>query len=218
MEGTRRDILEKIGSWTSDFDAPNILWLTGHPGVGKSAIASSLVEQLGAAKRLGSRFFFQRQRATAMTTQALWRTVAHDLTRQYPTVRKHLLAVLQADETIPTTINVDKLFRRLVQEPLTASRGIATERLPIIIVDALDECGGLDGQYSEVRRSLMRTLEGWSSLPAQFKLIVTSRGESDIARMFSRTKHYCIEISAGQAVGAQSSEDIRVFLTRQLQQ
>ena len=41
MEGTRLDILGKINAWTTDFDAPNILWLKGHPGVGKSAIATS---------------------------------------------------------------------------------------------------------------------------------------------------------------------------------
>jgi NACHT domain len=218
MEGTRRGILEKINAWMADFDAPNILWLKGHPGVGKSAIACSLVEQLGAAKRLGSRFFFQRQRATVMTTQALWRTVAYDLARQYPTVRKHLLAALKAEEIVPTTVNVDKLFRQVIQEPILASRDITTERLPIVVIDALDECGGLGGQHSEVRRSLMRTLESWSSLPAQFKLIVTSRSESDIARVFLRTKHHSVEISAGQTVDAQSSNDIRNFLKRQLQQ
>jgi 2-phosphoglycerate kinase len=64
MEGTRQDILKRIDAWTTDFDAPNILWLKGHPGVGKSAISARVVERLGAAKRLGSRFFFQRQAAS----------------------------------------------------------------------------------------------------------------------------------------------------------
>jgi NACHT domain len=218
LEGTRRDILEKINTWMTDFDAPNILWLKGHPGVGKSAICSSIVEQLGASKRLGSRFFFQRQAATSMTTSALWRTVAYDLARQYPTVRMHLLAALKEDETIPTTVDVDKLFRQLIEEPIVASGEIPLDSLPVVVMDSLDECGGLDGQHSEARRSLMRTLGSWSRLPGRFKLMVTSRDESDIARVFSKTKHYPIEISAGQRVEAQSSQDIQTFITSQLQE
>jgi hypothetical protein len=218
MKGTRRDILERINTWTTDFDSPNVLWLKGPPGVGKSAISSSVVEQLGAAKRLGSRFFFQRQAAASMTTSALWRTVAYDLARRYPTVRKHLLAALKEDETIPASVDVNRLFRQLIEEPIVASEEISPERLPVVVIDALDECGGLDGQQSEVRRSLIKTLGSWSRLPGWFKLIVTSRDESDIARVFSRTKHHHIEISAGQMADAQSSQDIRTFLTNELQE
>ena len=218
MPGTRRDILERIDTWTTNFNAPNILWLKGHPGVGKSAVASSVVEQLREAKRLGSRFFFQRQRSNVMTTNALWRTVAYDLAREYPTVRKHLVATLEADETIPTTFNVDRLFRLLIRDPLLASQDLPVERLPIIVVDALDECGGLEGEHSSHRRKLVRTLQLWSNLPLKFKLIVTSRDESDFAAIFLRTSHRPIEISAGQTVEAQSSEDIRTYLTYQFQQ
>src|ERR1700743_3129674 len=71
-EGTREDILKVIDEWSTDFDAPNILWVTGQPGVGKSAIATSVVEHLRASKRLGSSFFFQRQAAEVMTPSVLW--------------------------------------------------------------------------------------------------------------------------------------------------
>ena len=158
MQGTRQNILDRIADWTTDFDAPNILWLSGHPGVGKSAIASSIVEQLRVAGRLGSCFFFQRQQATVMTTQALWRTVAYDLGRQYPTIRKCLLAALKADEAIPDIVDVDKLFNQLIEGPIMTSE-LPTESSPVVVIDALDECGGLDGQHSEVRRGLLRTLK-----------------------------------------------------------
>jgi hypothetical protein len=67
-------------------------------------------------------------------------------------------------------------------------------------------------------RTLVRTLQLWSSLPLKFKLIVTSRDEGDIAGMFVRTSHHPIEISAGRSVGAQSLEDTRTFLTHRFQQ
>jgi len=153
-----------------------------------------------------------------MDTNALWRTVAYDLAHEYPSIRKHLVAALEADETIPTTFDVDRLFRLLIQDPLLASSEMPVERLPVIVIDALDECGGLEGEHSPHRRKLVRTLQLWSTLPFRSKLIVTSREESDIASIFLRTSHHPIEISAGKTVEAQSSEDIQTFLTHRFEQ
>jgi NACHT domain len=216
LEGTRLDLLERIKAWTTDFNAPNILWLKGHPGVGKSTIATSMVEHLSTMKRLGSRFFFQRQKANVMTSNALWRTVAYDLARMHPSIRKAIVTKLKEGVLSLTTVNIDKLFLHLIREPLIESGSNLEEVPPVVVIDALDECGGLEGQYSADRKALLRTFTSWSRLPVKFKLIVTSRGESDIERLFLTTRHFPIEISAGQAVEAQSSEDIRLFLTYQL--
>jgi hypothetical protein len=43
MEGTREWIFAQILAWLDDCQAPNILWLGGSPGAGKSTIASDLV-------------------------------------------------------------------------------------------------------------------------------------------------------------------------------
>src|SRR5450432_2070782 len=120
MEGTRQDILARVDAWAVNIDAPNILRINGHPGVGKSAITSSLVENWRSSGRLGSSFFFRRGRANVMTPNALWRTVAYDLGRRYPSIRKHLVTVLNANETLPSTSNADTLFRQLIHEALTA--------------------------------------------------------------------------------------------------
>ncbi|KIM32684.1 hypothetical protein M408DRAFT_326443 [Serendipita vermifera MAFF 305830] len=218
MEGTRQNILAEICRWMDGADAPNILWLKGYPGVGKSAIASSVMEQLRSLKRLGSSFFFQREKANSMTTNALWRVVAYDLARQYPPIKERIVAALKDDETIPAAFNIDKLFRQLIYDPLLASEGTLTGPAPVVVLDALDECGGLDGQRSEHRRSLLRTLKDWSRLPRKFKLFVTSRDESDIGRLFSTTSHHVVEVLTGQTVEAQSSEDIEKFLRFRFQE
>jgi hypothetical protein len=218
MEGTRQDILARIDTWAADLDAPNILWLNGHPGVGKSAIASSLVEKWRSSGRLGSSFFFRRERANVMTPNALWRTVAYDLGRRYPTIRKHLVTALNADETLLSTSNDDALFHQLIHETLTASEKTDWESPPIIVVDALDECGGIDGWNSDHREALMRALKSWSTLPVRFKLVVSSRAERDIEQLFATTAHHPVEISAGQKVDSSSSQDIRKFLKHELQQ
>ncbi|KIM19383.1 hypothetical protein M408DRAFT_43656, partial [Serendipita vermifera MAFF 305830] len=217
MEGTRKNVLVQIYDWMENADAPNILWLKGYPGVGKSAIASSFVEHLQSLTRLGSSFFFRREKSNDMTINALWRVVAYDLARHYPPIKDKIVASLKADETIPTTLNVDKLFRRLIHDPLVASESLPIGSLPVIVIDALDECGGLDGQHSEQRRHLLRTLKNWSRLPHKFKLFVTSRNESDINQLFSTTNHRLVEVFAGQSVEEQSSNDIAAFLKDQFQ-
>jgi NACHT domain len=214
MDGTRQDILMTINKWIEDLDTPNILWIRGHPGVGKSAVAASMVEQLQASRRLGSRFFFQRDTAILTTPAALWRTVAFDLARKYPTVRGVIVTKLNTDEVDPSTANVNALFRHFIHEPLMASTDIPSGRLPVIVVDALDECGGLDGQHSDHRASLLHTLKSWSSLPSMFKLIVTSRGEDDILDALSAIGHQLVDIPSGQMVSVQSSDDVRSFLQR----
>jgi hypothetical protein len=217
-EGTRLDTLERINEWITDLDAPNILWLKGHPGIGKTAIATSVVENLEKMNRLGSGFFFQRSKAAVMTASVLWCSVAYDLARRYHIIREGVISALRAEEISPTTVNVDKLFHLLIEQPITESEDISDDNLPVVVIDGLDECGGLDGPYFESRRRVIRSLENWSRLPGRFKLIVTSREESDIAKGFSGMSHYPIDLSAGLTVEGQSSVDIRAFLTRRFQQ
>jgi len=212
-EGTREDILKNIDEWSTNFDAPNILWVKGQPGVGKSAIATDVVKHLLASKRLGSEFFFQRQASEVMTPNALWRIVAHNLSLRYPTIRSVLVSTLKSGNVNPMTPNIDLLFRHLIYEPLMQSSDIPDGRLPIIVIDGLDECGGLDGPRSKHRRNLVRTLKNWSRLPGKFKLIVTSRDESDIEELFLKTDHHYIDILAEK-----SSEDIQNFFAEQLRQ
>jgi len=212
MEGTRKDILEAIDDWISDLDAAqNILWLKGYPGVGKSTVASSVVKRLRTSKRLGSYLFFQRGKAAAQTSDALWRSVAFDLSQRYPTVRKHLIKKLTEDRDIATTPDLNELFCQVIQEPLVDSDGI----LPVIVIDALDECGGLDGRHSRHREGVLNTLSTWSKLPQRFKIVVTSRDEDDIKRTLQSISHV-INIDAGPRASIQSSDDISKFLTIRL--
>ncbi|KIM25844.1 hypothetical protein M408DRAFT_73786, partial [Serendipita vermifera MAFF 305830] len=217
MQGTRQDILARVNAWVADVRTPNILWIKGYPGVGKSAIATSLVSQWQESGRVHSSFFFRRESADIMTPNALWRSIAYDFSRRDPTIRRHLVNALKTNDTLPQTSNIDDLFYQLVQQPLVASEE-SSDTPAIVVIDALDECGGLDGMYSDHRRGLMRTLKSWSSLPGRFRLVVTSRGEHDIEQLFSVTAHYHLEIHAGQKVDAASTEDIRTFLKQELRQ
>ena len=70
MEGTRMDIFKKVDDWLGCTDAPNILWISGSPGAGKSAIASSLISKLAKQRRLGASDTRSRSSQTSGLTPA----------------------------------------------------------------------------------------------------------------------------------------------------
>ncbi|TFK18865.1 WD40 repeat-like protein [Coprinopsis marcescibilis] len=212
MEGTRRDVLSAIEEWVDDLKAPNILWIRGFPGVGKSAIASTVVTQLRERTRLGARFIFQRDKETVSTPNALWRCVAFELARLYPGVRRIIVERISEEDVDVETSNVKGLFRELIELPLLECSDIPVGRLPVIVVDALDECGGRAGRQSAHRSELLQTLKRWPKLPSHFKLIVTSRNEDDISKTLSPIAEI-VDLSSGRTVQQRASNDIRLFLT-----
>ncbi|CAG7852463.1 COMPASS-like H3K4 histone methylase component WDR5B {ECO:0000303/PubMed:19567704} Short=AtWDR5B {ECO:0000303/PubMed:19567704}, partial [Serendipita indica DSM 11827] len=218
--GTRIDVLHACQEWVANREAPNILWIKAAPGAGKTAIASSLVDLLEIKKkRLGSSFFFRRQESTTRTTDALWRNVAYDLAR-HPTIRKHLCSAMKKEQIDLSTSSIADLFLQLITEPLSKISSPPLEISPVVVVDALDECGGIEGRSSVDRRSLMQTLICWSKLPSSFKLIVTSREETDIVNVLGRidgNKPLAIELKVGKEADQGVQTDIRAVLSLKLQ-
>ena len=205
----------KIDEWCDNLDAScNILWIKGFPGVGKSAIARKLASKLKSSHRLGSSFFFQRELATVQTPVNFWRTVAFDLSREYPSARSAIVAKLKDNEIDLENTNAEELFRSLVEDPLKHSSDIPRGRLPVVVIDGIDECGGLDGSRSKHRKILLEGIKAWRGLGLQFRLVVTSRPEDDISRALSAiSKH--VELGSGESVSPSSSRDIHSFLLQE---
>jgi len=163
---------------------------------------------------------FDRTQSTTITTEALWRVVACGLARRYPTLRQQLT---QGNAELSSS-NIDRLFEVLIEKPLstlTLDHDLL-EQLPVIVVDALDECGGLRHESSgkDDFGGLLRTLKRWALVGhlRKFKLIITSRPEDRIARTFPESISTHIDIPSGNNVepGDSASNDIRLFLVSRL--
>ncbi len=213
MEGTRERILSDVDSYIDNFEKPNVLWIRGRPGVGKSALASTIASRLHTRHRLGSYFVFDRAKADIITTSTLWRRVGYDIAGKFPSARQHIVGQLNAKEIRLNTPNTEDLFKCLVEDPLKDSVDIPPGRLPVIIIDGLDECGGLRGRRSEDRKALLRALKMWPQLSVKFKLIVTSRPEDDITATLSSISHP-MDLFSGTEVTPETSQDITTFFIR----
>ena len=218
MAGTRLDILQEIETGIKDTDGHNVIWIRGSPGVGKSALAASITDRLKDQGRNVIWFRFDRTQSTTITTDALWRVVACDLARLYPSIRQHLTQ----GNTKLTSSDIDRLFDILIKEPLSTLNGISHEELPVIVIDALDECGGLrhDSSGRKDYTDLLRTLRRWVEVDhlKKFKLVITSRPEIHITHTFPDSISTHINIPSGSDVRPEDrvSDDIRRFLKSRL--
>ena len=215
MESTRTTVLLEIENEIKNVDGPNVIWIRGSPGVGKSALAASIANRLVDQKRPVITFRFDRTQST-VTTNALWRTVACDLARLLPSLRQHITQGNQGHNSS----DIDRLFKSLIEVPLSMlDDAIPPEELPAIVIDALDECGGLrhDASGKEDFQNLLHTLKRWIQVDhlKKLKLIITSRPDDRITFPDSISIH---DIPSGHGVkpGDDASDDIRIFLQSRL--
>ena len=192
-----------------------MIWIRGSPGVGKSALAASIANRLVDQKRHVISFRFDCTEST-ITTSALWRTVACDLSRLYPSLRQHLTQGNQGH----SLSDIDQLFKLLIEGPLsTLVDATPHEELPVIVIDALDECGGLRHNTPGKKdfQNLLHTLKRWIQVDhlKKLKLVITSRPESRITFPDSISIH---DIPSGHGVkpGDSVSSDICTFLQSRL--
>ena len=218
MEGTRGDILQEIETGIKSTDSHNMIWIRGFPGVGKSALAASITTRLQDQGRHVIWFRFDRTQSTTITTEALWRVIACDFAHRYPPLRQQLV---QGNRELSSS-NIDRLFEMLIEGPLSTLDHDPHEELPVIVVDALDECGGLrhDSSGRDDFEGLLRTLKRWALVDClrKFKLIITSRPEDRITQTFPQSITTHVNIPSGNDVkpGDSASNDIQVFLMSRL--
>ena len=192
------------------------MWLRGYPGAGKSTVASHFADQLFQLHRLCIIFAFNRNDATNPID--LWCTVAYELACRYHTCRDVIISKLKNDGFNLTNATARDIFQELVVPSLRrlaeSLKDFPLDSLPVFVVDALDECGGLSNTSGALaaRKEVTSQILLWAKLVPGFKLVVTSRSESDIERLFSNAPIRSVEIDTGDVHGQQSIEDVSKYV------
>ena len=242
-EGTRQWVFDQIDPWLQDIEAPNILLLTGSPGAGKSTIAWTLASKLQAEGHLGCDFFFKRDDITLSDPTTIWRSIAYNLARRNTEFADRVIENLEAGRVDPMRVDIDLHFEVLIKDPAawvlkkrtdpqaqgrdvmrahesavgslgyTGVTGRSTRIFPVVILDALDECGS-DPSQSTQRRIFMDTITKWLHLHPMFKLVITSRDQG-LSPAFRNACHRII-LETGDLVSDQSNLDIHLFFEKRL--
>ncbi|KAJ7181118.1 hypothetical protein C8R46DRAFT_598076 [Mycena filopes] len=211
MPETRLDILQSIQDWANDLNGPNVFWLHGYPGTGKSAIAMTVTTQLQESGRLASSFFFKREEFLSQTPAALWCSVAYDLVNIYPEIRSKVLQALDSGAVVPHITGHDDIFKKLIIKSLENQLSVPPGRMPIVVIDALDECGGLTASRP-YQKQVLSAISRWKYLPSGVKLFVTSRNESSIHSVLGSMGSQCKVLEVGEKATLQSNQDIEKYL------
>ncbi|KAJ7110891.1 hypothetical protein C8R44DRAFT_856733 [Mycena epipterygia] len=212
LPGTREAILREVEGWLAAENVlPNILWLRGYPGAGKSCIASSLAGNLRSNPAFVSSVFFRRDSIWYTSPAALWITVASDLCRLDVSFGKQVAESLEKNRINLQTDSTPEVFTRLIADPLAACSSARLRDPIFVVVDALDECYGFEAKIPDRARidDVLASLEQWGKLPGNFKLVVTSRDGSDISRRLAPIS-YPMELSLEP-----DDPDIRLFISHE---
>ncbi|KIN96301.1 hypothetical protein M404DRAFT_1006811 [Pisolithus tinctorius Marx 270] len=213
LDGTRTEILQEITRWATDLDvnAPRILWLHGQAGRGKSAIAHTVALWIKDVGGLGSCFCFSRDRQAEHREHKIFATVARGLADRDPAFRRALADAVSRDYDLKTTSDVTQQWQQLVLGPLSKVHGLIVGNV-VVVIDALDESG------PEISRrhilSLLTSTEA-AHLPANFRILLTSRSLPDIERALGACQH--VKATSLDNVSAELTErDIRLYVFKQL--
>ncbi|QRW23702.1 peptidase C14 [Rhizoctonia solani] len=171
-EGTRVNILAELNQWSVDPTKPNVFWMNGMAGTGKTTIAYTFAKSLRERGALGASFFCTRTSNECQDVRQIIPTVAYQLARHWPSFRSALLGVLEQESEIQSQA-ITSQCERLIKDPLSKVKDGMTKGL-VVVIDALDECSNPKG-VGTILDALFRTAPG---LPVKF--FVTSRPEADI--------------------------------------
>ncbi|KAK6995796.1 WD40-repeat-containing domain protein [Favolaschia claudopus] len=213
--GTRQMFLNKIYTWFSNSQGPQIFWLSGLGGTGKTAISHTVCKALHSEGHLGASFFFSRDEADRRRVAFTIPTIAFQLAAVNLPYRRKLVDVLREHPDAAFHAQQSQMTELLL-EPLKKVPSLGPY---LIVLDALDECDkerGVEG--GDLVPLLLRELPR-SGL--NIKVLITSRPERSIQNIFkSANLAKSLHESAVLHEMDQSAiqDDIKSYLTHHLQQ
>lgn len=207
--GTRIAIRSDLDSWSSDPNGPNIYWMSGMAGTGKTTIAYSQAQSLDSRGQLAGSFFCTRTSPECRDAKQIIPTIACQLAYRSILFQSALCKALQKKQDI-RALNIAAQFIMLLRDPLLETRNQLANNM-VFVIDALDECADI-GTVARLLDILFRFA---SDLPIKF--LVTSRPEPAIRiRILSQdhTSHSILYLRDIEASLVQA--DIQLYLQMEL--
>jgi hypothetical protein len=225
-EATRGQILHQLNEWLMvPSETERCWWITGQPGVGKSAIAITVADCLRARRPISasftaddeyvpkatlfSQFFINHTLAETADPRNIFPTIALDLAATSPVAAVLIHDSLKINPTLADELSVEQVDALYVR-PLSA---IAKYDPGVIVslFDGINELSNTNETASSKFVSIL--LSAVSRLPPNVKLLVFSRPESHI---INQVKQFTGSIRRSDLSTEESREDVRRFLQAEL--
>ena len=206
MEGTRKSRLKEIITWVDNKPAEkdllqqNTYWLYGLPGIGKTSLAHSICANLDDRRQLAGAFFCRRDDPNLSEPTNILPTLIYKLAESFPPFRRIVANHLRDATNLTPESMKDSLFLDLLDKlPYGPNNSL------VFVIDAFDECGN-----NRSRATLLRRLTGAAASASWLKIIITSRPEADIQRVFDELTGSSY-LRYDLAKDKEASHDLRTF-------
>ncbi|CEJ82927.1 hypothetical protein VHEMI02966 [[Torrubiella] hemipterigena] len=212
LEGTRASIRKRLLSWSDSTNGPNIFWLNGSAGTGKSTIARTIADTLEGNGTLAGGYFFKRGNETRNRMVGVLPTLVHQVIRHIAGLKVCVSASLGSEDgDALDAMSLEFQFEKLFDVPLQTLEPLYRDYKPqVIIIDALDE-----SIEQNLAFKLIFELAKLGSKQPRFNILVTSRATTDLELVFENLaeKGKVYEILRLQDEFAEETkEDIEAFL------
>jgi hypothetical protein len=152
LAGTQVEILSKIQEWIEDPNGPQIFWLRGMAGTGKSTISRTFAaashdrtrlitgEPLPNNLCLGASFFFNQYEPLRNNAKRLFTTLAWSMAGVIPSLKALVCDAIDKNPRIGDELPENQWKYLIYQPLLELETQILSPLTLIVVIDALDEC------------------------------------------------------------------------------
>jgi hypothetical protein len=201
----REWLMREFESWLADPEASRVFWISGMPGVGKTAVAVRISDEYPEIVA----FHLCRYGHTLKSDQGrVVRHLAFHLSTQVPDYGSRLNAIPGLSQWLDpkSQNNAETLFDLLLVQPL--HKCPSPDRPVVMLIDGLDEATQ-DDQNKLVQFLALEM----DKLPRWVRFVITSRPVPEIRRPFENAHLNPRVIDANSP---QNLDDLRAFLRREL--
>ncbi|THG95571.1 hypothetical protein EW026_g6114 [Hermanssonia centrifuga] len=220
MEGTRERILSDIDEWLDD-PVRSLVWISGAPGIGKSTIVSSIVQQRTHKGDQVITFRFKRRTEPPEPLRdpgTLWPSLAFDLAQRFRDCRLALIEAKKANRYGVTSVN--KQFKMLIREPLKSNLGVFYDRPGklLVVIDGVDEAIRDPPHWTELLDTLRDFCQLSKESGGQIRVVISSRPLHDISNALSplRPSRIALSVADSQSNDSEIWRDLHHFFTTRL--
>ena len=204
MDGTREMLLRQVIDWATKESGQkqdsNIYWIYGLPGIGKTSLAHSICARLHKRKHLAGAFFCRRDDASLSEPRNILPTLIYKLAILFPPFRRLVAERLRNDPNLtPGSMNHTLLLELICELPRPPKCTL------VFLIDAVDECGN-----NITRPRVIKALLDAAAHAPWLKIIITSRPEADIHRLFNAlvgSPHEQYDLASNE----EATSDLRIF-------
>ncbi|PPQ83541.1 hypothetical protein CVT26_004260, partial [Gymnopilus dilepis] len=175
---TSAPILQELMQWAlRSVDSPNVVWLHGPAGVGKTAIAVSFAEMLVKQEKLAASFFFPRDDLRNLK-RSFVASLAYQMCFTIPELAQH---IAEAAERNPMIFgqSLETQMKELIVQPVLSSN-LPAYASWIIIIDGLDAYDSSGENCPRLVSGVIRDIS--PLLQGKLKFFISSKSTRDLSK------------------------------------